>query len=96
MRLSDPFDPRVSRKVRGGVLSAALHVGLLLVILSGGRHDGMHTGDTPAPMLLMLAASEADGSDIVELPPLEPAAPTPVSEEQLQAAIADLRRRPPT
>ena len=80
--------------VRGGVPSAALHIGLLLVILSGGRHDGMHTGDAPISMLVLLEASEADRRDGVELPPLEPAIPTPVSEEQLQAAIATLAPPP--
>ena len=93
--LSDRFDPRVLRKVRGGVLSAALHVGLLFVILSGGRTDGMHTGDTPTSMLVMLEAREANRRDDIELPPLEPAVPTPLSDEQLHAAIASLAT-PPT
>ncbi|MGH7864901.1 MAG: hypothetical protein ACREQB_07925, partial [Candidatus Binataceae bacterium] len=93
--LTDRIDPRVLRKVRAGVLSAALHVGLLLAILSGGRHDGMHTADTPTSMLVLLEAREADHRDGVELPPLEPAVPTPVSDEQLHAAIVRLAL-PPT
>lgn len=93
--LSDCFDPRVLRKVCGGVLSAALHVGLLLMILSGGRHDGIHAGDVPTSMLVLLEAREADRSDGVELPPLEPAVPTPLSEEELHAAIVRLAP-PPT
>ena len=80
--------------MRGGVLSAALHVGLLLVILSGGRHDGMHTDDAPTSMLLLLEANEADRSDGVELPPLEPAVPMPVSDEQLHAALVKLAPPP--
>jgi hypothetical protein len=84
--LSDRFDPRVLRKVCGGVLSAALHIGLLLVILSGGRHDSMHTSDTPISMFVLLEAREADRSEGVELLPLEPAIPTPAIDEQLHAA----------
>ena len=78
----------------GGVLSAALHVGLLFVILSGVRHDGMHTDDAPTSMLLLLEAREADRSDVVELPLPEPAVPTPASEEQLNAAILSLAPPP--
>ena len=78
----------------GGVLSAALHVGLLLVILSGGRHDGIHAGDVPTLKVVLLEAPEADRSDGAELPPLEPAVPTPASEEQLLAAIARLAPLP--
>ena len=80
--------------VRGGTLSAVLHVGLLLVILSGGRHDGIHTGDAPIAMLMLPEASETDRPEGVELPPLEPAIPTPVSEEQLHAAMVRLAPPP--
>jgi hypothetical protein len=88
--LFDRFDPRVLRKLCGGVLSAAFHVGLLLVILSGGRHDGMQTSDAPASVLLLLEAREADRSDITELSLPEPPVPISASDEQLQAAIARL------
>jgi hypothetical protein len=83
------------RKVCAGVLSAALHIGLLLVIMSSGRHDAMHSGDAPISQLLLLEAREADYSDVVEPPPLEPAIPTPASEEQLHATIARLAPLPP-
>ena len=93
--MSDHFDPRVSRKVRGGILSAALHVGLLLVILSGGRHDGLHTCTTRRRRWSCCwTRDEADRSDDVELPPMEPAVPMPVSEEQLYAAIEGLATPP--
>ena len=88
--LFDRFDPRVLRKACGGVLSAALHVGLLLVILAGGHHDGMQTTDAPASVLSQLKAPEPDHSDMMELPLPEPPVPIPVSDEQLQAAIARL------
>ncbi len=94
MTLSGHFDPRVSRKVCGGVLSAALHVGLLLVILSGGRHDGMHAVDAPISMFLLLESREADRSDVVEVPLPEPALPTPASEDQLHASTVRLTPPP--
>ncbi len=95
MTLSDRFDPRVLRKLCGSALSVALHIGLLLVILSGGRHDGIQMGETPASMLVLLEAPEADRRDGVELPPLEPEIPAQVSEELVHAAIAGLAP-PPT
>lgn len=88
--LPDRFVPRVLRKACGIVLSAALHVGLLLLILSGGSHEGMQTSGAPASVLLLLEAREADRSDIMELPLPEPPVPIPASDEQLQAAIARL------
>jgi hypothetical protein len=66
----------------------------LVVILSGGRRDGMQTGDTPISMPVLLEAPEVDRSDGVELPPLEPEIPVPASEEQLNAAIAELAPLP--
>jgi hypothetical protein len=62
----------------------------LLVILSGGRHDGTQTSDAPTAVLLLLEAREAGRSDIVELPLLEPPVPMPASEEELHAAIVRL------
>ena len=88
--LFDRFDPRVVRKACGVVLSSALHVGLLLLILSGGRHDGMRASDAPASVLLLLEAREAGRSDVMELSLPEPPVPIPASDEQLQAAIARL------
>jgi hypothetical protein len=67
----------------------------LLVILSGGHHDGTQTSDAPTAVLLLLEAREADRSDIVELPLLEPPVPMPASEEELHAAIVRLAL-PPT
>jgi hypothetical protein len=78
--LADPFDPRVSRKLGCGVLSVAIHVGLLLLVLSGGRHDGMPAGDEPSPILMWLEAPVADRSDSAEPRPLEPAVAPPASD----------------
>jgi hypothetical protein len=88
--LPDYSDPRVLRKACGGVLSAAVHVGLLLAILAGGRQDGMQTSDTPDSVLLLLEAREADRSDIRELSLPELPVPIPASDEELHAEIARL------
>ena len=92
MTLTEAWEPRVSRKVCGGVLSAALHVALLFVILSGGRHYVLRTDDALTAMRLLLAAPE---SEVVEVPLPGPALPTPASDEQLAAAIARLAPPPP-
>ncbi|MGH8252192.1 MAG: hypothetical protein ACREVI_16120 [Steroidobacteraceae bacterium] len=94
MTQSDRFDPRVLRKVCGGVLSAALHVVLLLVILSGSRHDGMQSRDEPTSMLVLMDAYEADRSDGEELPLLDPPVSAPLSEEELYASIMELAPSP--
>ncbi|MGQ0385268.1 MAG: hypothetical protein ACT4UP_11395 [Gammaproteobacteria bacterium] len=95
MTLSDHFDRRLSLKVGGGVLSLALHVGLLLVILSGGRYYGMPAGDVLTSVLVLLEAPEADRSASVEArPPPEPTVVPPASEAQLHAAIARLASAP--
>lgn len=90
--MSGHIDPRVSRKVCGGILSAALHVGLLLVILSGGRHDGVYVHEAPT-MVFLQDMREADRSDELE-PPMESPLPTPASEDQLYAAIEGLATPP--
>ena len=92
MTLTEAWEPQISRKVCGGVLSAALHVVLLFVILSGGRHYVLRTDDALTAMRVLLAAPE---SEVVEVPLPGPAVPTPASDEQLAAAIARLAPPPP-
>ena len=94
MTRSDRFDPRVLRRLGGGLLSVALHVGLLLVILSGGRQYGMQPGDTPTSVPLLLDAREVDHATAAESPLPEPAVPTPLSDRQLDEAIASLAPAP--
>ncbi len=94
--LSEYLDPRCLRKVCGGVLSTALHVVLLLVILSGSRHDSMVSVEATTSIPLLLKEHEPDRSDVVEPALLEePAVPTPATDEQLHAAIVRLAP-PPT
>lgn len=94
MTLTEFWEPRVSRKLCGGVLSAALHVVLLLVVLSGGRQYLIREGDAPFSHLLLLAEREPDRSQIVEVPLPGPPLPLPASDESLEAAIARLAPAP--
>jgi hypothetical protein len=86
--LSGRFDPRVVRKVLAGGLSVGIHFALLLAILSGGRHEGVHSGDTPTLKVVLMEAANADRREGFELFPLEPALPDTPIEERLSAAIA--------
>jgi hypothetical protein len=88
--LPDYSDPRVLRKTCGGILSAAVHVGLLLVILAGGRQEGMQTSEAPDSVPLLLEAREAGRSDIIDLSLPEPPVPIPATDEELHARIARL------
>jgi hypothetical protein len=93
--LTEFWEPRVSRKLYGGILSAALHVILLLVVLSGGREYLIREGDAPFSHLLLLAEREPDRSRIVEVPSPGPPVPLPASDEGLLAAIVSLAPLPP-
>ena len=88
MELSGRFNPRVFRKVCGGVITAALHVGLLLVISLHGGEGGVDRGDEPALKLVLIKASEADHTEGVDLPPTPPVVPAEPSQEQQQVKIA--------
>jgi hypothetical protein len=92
--LTGLVDLEKSRKARAGVLSVALHVVLVLVILSGGRHDGLQSGDAVISMPFMLDEIEADRGDAEERPVPEPSEPIPPSDAQLDAAIARLAPAP--
>jgi len=89
VELSGRFSPRVVRKVCGGVITAALHVGLLLVISLHGGEGGVDTGDEPALKLVLIKASEADRTEGVDLPPTPPVVPAEPSEEQPQVRVAE-------
>ncbi len=94
MTLIDRIQSRVVPRLRGGVLSVVLHIGVLLVIVSGGRYDGMPASDMPTSMLVLLEAPAADRIDRVALRPLEPEVVPVVNQEQLQAAIERLASPP--
>ncbi len=89
MALSSRFDPRTSRKVIGIVASAAVHLGLLLVIMLGGSQYGIDSGDSPTSKLLLLEAPDAEQRDGVDLTPL-PAGSTAPSDVELEEALARL------
>lgn len=95
MTLTEAWEPRVTRKLRAGLVSAALHVVLLLVVLSGGREYLVREGDAPTAMILLLAEREPASSPPVEIPMPGPPVPLPASAELFQAAIQNLAPPPP-
>ena len=88
MALSGRLDPQVTRKVCAGGLSVVIHVALLIVILSGGRNDGIHSGDAPTSKLLLIEARQADRRDGVDLPPIEPTLAKTSSEDLIDSVLA--------
>jgi hypothetical protein len=93
--LTESWEPHFSRKLCGGLVSAALHVILLVIVLSGGRQYLIREADAPISRFLLLAEREPDRSQIVEVPLPGPPVPAAASDEQLQAAIARLAPMPP-
>lgn len=62
--------------VLAGVLSAAVHVGLLFLFMSSsGRYDGIDDGKTPITRLVMIETRDADSRDGTETPPQALAVP---------------------
>ena len=75
-----------SLRVLAGVVSAVLHLGLfVLLVFSGGRHDGVNDGDTPITRVVLLESRHADRREGVEAPPREPTVPNLDAPEQLNA-----------
>jgi len=82
-RIVGRFDSPKAQRAAAGAASAALHaVMFVLIVYSGGRHDGIDEGDTPITRLVMIEASEADRRDGVELTPIEPEVPAPDIQPQ--------------
>lgn len=82
------LEPRFAQRASAGAVSAALHLGfLLLAVFSGDRHDGVHASDTPIAQLRLIEAPNADRREGIELPPVEPTLPTLDIEEPLHARI---------
>lgn len=94
MALSSRIDAEVQRKACGVALSAAVHLVLLALIMMGGSHYGIDAGDSPTSQLLLMEAPDADQRDGAELPPLEAVAPTELSEDQVDEALAQLAPPP--
>ncbi|HEY6640854.1 hypothetical protein [Povalibacter sp.] len=76
------FELRVSPRVAAGIVSALLHLGLLLLLaFSSGRFDGFHEAETSLTSLVMLDTPRADRRDGVHTPPQAlPPAPAPDPE----------------
>jgi hypothetical protein len=90
MGLLSRLDPELQRKMCGFALSAAVHVALLLAIMVGSSHYGIDAGDSPTSQLVLMEAPQADQRDGVELPPVDAIAPTEVSEQRVDEALARL------
>jgi hypothetical protein len=68
------LESRDSSRVVAGFMSVTLHVGLcILIVLAGGRQDGVDEGDTPISQLVMLERVEGGRRDEAELGLLKPA-----------------------
>jgi hypothetical protein len=81
---------RISLRVLAGLLSATFHLGLIFVVVfSGGRSDGIDSGQTPVTRLVLIEGRNADHRDGIEAPPLDPAVPTTHLAEQLAAQISE-------
>lgn len=78
-RLESP----VSFRVATGLLSVMLHLGLCaLLLLSGGRHDGVAHEDTPISQLVFIESPKADRRDGIEPTLPKPAMPAIKLREQ--------------
>ncbi|MGH8188269.1 MAG: hypothetical protein ACREUC_17055, partial [Steroidobacteraceae bacterium] len=80
----------------GGVLSAGVHILLLLAIVSGGRYVGMNAGEATTSQLMLLEAPEDITKDGTELRRQAPAIPEALPLEQVEEALANLPPPPPT
>jgi hypothetical protein len=94
--LSVWLDPPVRRKVLGGVLSAGLHILLLIAIVSGGRYVGMNAGEATTSQLMLLEAPEDVTKDGTEMRRQAPAIPEALPLEQVEEALANLPPPPPS
>ena len=77
----------------GVAASAAVHVGLLCVIMFGGSQYGIDSGDSPTSKLVLIEAPDAEQRDGVDLPPM-PAGSTAPSDVELEDALARLAPPP--
>lgn len=70
------LDSRISTRAVAGALSVVLHLGLLLLILlSGGKRDGIDDDDTPVTQLVFVESDVSvrhDGTDLAVWSPADP------------------------
>lgn len=95
MACSGRLQAQINQRWGAGLLSAALHCSVAFIVLfSGDRHEGIHSGDTPTTKLVLIEAPDAHASEGIELQPVEPSQAFPHIEEPLLAAI-EVARTPP-
>ena len=74
MALPGRFEPRITGRALAALASAALHLGLfIVVVVLGGRQDGIGSSDQLASRLVLIEAPDVDRTEGVDLVPLEPA-----------------------
>jgi len=87
----------VSTRAVAVLLSAVLHAGLLaLVVLSGGRRDGVHDADVPVTRVVLVEARAADRRDGIEPTPWTPVMPRIELDAPPEFRIADPPPEPRT
>lgn len=92
LALPGHFEPQSVRRALAGLLSAAFHVALFVIILlSGGRHDGVGASDTSLTKLVLIEAPDADRREGLDLTPLEPTVSKSEAVDQLEVDV-----EPPT
>jgi hypothetical protein len=82
MAVTGRFEPSLTRRGLAALASAALHLGMLIMVLSGGGQDGVADSDTPATQLVLIEARQAEHKEGIELTPPEFAVATAVPVEQ--------------
>jgi hypothetical protein len=76
------LESRVSTRAAACLLTAALHVGLLvLIVLSGGRRDGVDGDDSPVTRIVFFDSRVGDRSQGAAWDRWHPAMPTPVRSD---------------
>lgn len=77
------FEPRTARHALAALASAALHLCVfIVVVIFGGRHDGIGASDQPTSQLVLIEAPDVDRTEGLELTPLEPAIAAVLPAEQ--------------
>jgi hypothetical protein len=88
MTLPGRLDPQVIQRALAGLLSVALHAGMFVVIVfSGGRHEGVGASETPLTQLVLITAPDADHREGPDLTPLEPTVAAAGLAERLQTQV---------
>lgn len=88
MTLPGRLEPQVVQRAIVGLLSVALHLGMfLIVVFSGGHHEGVGASETSLAQLVLIEAPDADQREGPDLTPLEPTITTTELVQDIQAEV---------